>query len=82
MATVPETTNSRIVCHCLRVTESEVRQAITEEGACSLQDVMCMTGAGTGCTACHCRIRALLSEQPAFSPVQSSLSQLNMAVAE
>ncbi|MEX0702887.1 MAG: (2Fe-2S)-binding protein [Planctomycetales bacterium] len=50
------------LCHCLQISESEVRDAIGIGGCCSLQDVRNCTGAGTGCTACHRRIVELLRE--------------------
>lgn len=56
-------TGQVIICHCLQVTESEIRDAITIRGCCSLNDIRQCTGAGTGCTACHRRIYELLCEE-------------------
>jgi NAD(P)H-nitrite reductase large subunit len=50
----------RVICHCLQVKESQIVDAIAVTGAESVRDVIRDTGAGAGCTACHCRIRELL----------------------
>ena len=60
MATVCTPTDE-IVCHCLRVTGSQIKDRIAVGDCDRLQDVMKMTDAGTGCTACHARIRALIA---------------------
>ena len=49
-----------IVCHCLKVSESTLRDAIAICGAASVRELCRDTGAGGGCTACHARIRELL----------------------
>jgi len=44
------------VCHCLGITESEIRAA-RDFGDCeTVNDVKSVTEAGSGCTACHRRI--------------------------
>jgi bacterioferritin-associated ferredoxin len=55
----------KIVCHCLRVRESQIAEAISNgsESVNGVKDVIDQTGAGGGCTACHCTIRRLLAEQ-------------------
>lgn len=53
----------RIVCHCLGITESAVRNAVDAGGSQCVRDVMAQTEAGTGCTACHGRIKALLKQR-------------------
>jgi NAD(P)H-nitrite reductase large subunit len=57
----------RVICHCLQVKESQIVDAIAVTGAESLRDVVEHTGAGAGCTACHCRIRELLGCRTAAS---------------
>ncbi|HUG93031.1 MAG TPA: (2Fe-2S)-binding protein, partial [Planctomycetaceae bacterium] len=52
-----------VVCHCLHVTEMEIRGAVSTGAVNLLKDVMDCTGAGTGCTACHHRIRELCRER-------------------
>ena len=49
-----------LLCHCLHVSTEEVEQAVDAREVSSLQDVKQQTGAGSGCTACHCAIRDLL----------------------
>lgn len=52
-----------VICHCLKVTQAEVESAIVTSDEPSLRCVMRMTGAGTGCTACHRTIRELIRSQ-------------------
>ena len=70
MSPLTQTTH-KIVCQCLQVTASEIESAAVFGGLQSLKDVMDQTGAGKGCTACHCAIRDLLGSQccaPSSSP--------------
>lgn len=46
---------SPIVCHCLQVSERQILHALAA-GASSVADVIAVTQAGTGCTACRVRI--------------------------
>lgn len=55
-------TTEKIICHCLGVTETDIRSAISTGSVQSIKCVMNGTGAGTGCTACLRRINALLGE--------------------
>lgn len=71
MASVVESSTERIICHCLRVTECEIRSSIAVGDLDSVKKVMDFTGAGSGCTACHCAIKRLLAAQcppPSSSP--------------
>ncbi|MFN0055789.1 MAG: bacterioferritin-associated ferredoxin [Planctomycetales bacterium] len=51
-----------IVCHCLKVSESTLVEAIAICGAASVRELCHQTGAGGGCTACHSRLRELIRE--------------------
>ena len=53
----------KIVCHCLQIMESQVHDAAVIGGLLTLKDVMNCTRAGSGCTACHQRIRDLIGEE-------------------
>jgi bacterioferritin-associated ferredoxin len=55
-----EQQQDQIVCHCLQVTESTVREAADRCAFRSLCELVRETGAGSGCTACHRRLRRLL----------------------
>lgn len=55
-------TTERILCHCLRVSEEQVQDAVWINACRSIKDVIDCTGAGSGCTACHCRIAELLED--------------------
>lgn len=61
-----------VICHCLRVKESEVVDAIAVTGAETVREVSRHTGAGSGCTACHCRIRELLGCRTTSIAAQSA----------
>jgi NifU-like protein len=51
-----------VICRCLGVTESQVRDAVVHYGCESVRDVGSVNEAGEGCTVCHCKIRQLISE--------------------
>jgi bacterioferritin-associated ferredoxin len=54
----------RLVCHCLKVTETVVVRTIAALGLRTLKEVRLQTGAGDGCTCCHKRLLTYL-QQPA-----------------
>jgi NAD(P)H-nitrite reductase large subunit len=64
--------SDRIICRCLRVTESGLVEALSNEEMCDLMDVRRRTGAGSGCMACHRRIKEYL-ERRLYSCSSSSL---------
>ncbi|NIL96223.1 MAG: hypothetical protein GTO53_02695 [Planctomycetales bacterium] len=51
----------RLICHCFGVTEMVIRESIDILGSCTIEQVTACTGAGAGCTACHCRIKRMLA---------------------
>jgi bacterioferritin-associated ferredoxin len=53
----------RPVCHCLNVTESEIREVIAEHEPQSVRGVSQICGAGAGCMSCHRHIRRMLNER-------------------
>jgi NAD(P)H-nitrite reductase large subunit len=57
--------SDREICHCLRVTESQVRESIAVHNCETIREVTRSCGAGGGCTACHRHIRRCLMEQMA-----------------
>ena len=54
---------TRPLCHCLGISECEVRDAIAEHELQTVRGVAKACGAGGGCTACHRHIKRLLNEQ-------------------
>ncbi len=68
----------RIVCECLRVSEKQVTACIQGGKACSLRQIAACTGAGSGCTACHPALEALLEKEApkvaAYLPSSPSFS--------
>ena len=55
----------RVICHCYRVTESTIRDAIDTLGAANVAEIQARTCAGGGCNACHCRLRRMLAGESA-----------------
>ena len=55
--------SDQIVCRCLRVTEWELVEALDTEEVRDLKDVRRLTGAGSGCMACHRRIKMYLERR-------------------
>jgi NAD(P)H-nitrite reductase large subunit len=53
-----------LICHCFKVTESEVREAIALHQPREVEQVLELTNAGGGCRACHCRMGRLLDGLP------------------
>ena len=53
----------RPICRCLRVTESDIREAISEHEPQTVQGVSKICGAGLGCMSCHRHIRRMLNER-------------------
>jgi bacterioferritin-associated ferredoxin len=52
----------RLVCHCLRVSEADLRQALVTFDLRTIKDVRRHTGAGDGCTGCHRRLATYIEE--------------------
>lgn len=68
--TVQQTCQDRMLCHCLKVRESDVRHKFETGEAVSVPCIVQQTGAGTGCTACVRRISKVLESYPsAVSPI-------------
>ena len=65
------TEGTRSLCHCLNISEAEVREAIAEHDLQTVRGVAKTCGAGGGCTACHRHIKRLLNEQVVQSRMQS-----------
>lgn len=51
-----------IVCHCFRVSDREVRRAVTA-GACDLASVSRACGAGAGCGGCRSAVAEIVSRE-------------------
>lgn len=65
---------SRVLCHCLQVTEEAVVEAVAVFGLTTVKEVRERTGAGDGCTACHRRVRLVLQRVQAEQVVQPASS--------
>lgn len=62
--TVPASSEShRPICHCLNVTEAEIREVIADHEPQSIRGVSQICGAGAGCMSCHRHIRRMLNER-------------------
>ena len=58
-----------VICHCLGVTRAAVEEAIALCGLKTVKEISRETGAGSGCTACHAKLRELLREARQPVPV-------------
>ncbi|MCB1231953.1 MAG: (2Fe-2S)-binding protein [Verrucomicrobiae bacterium] len=54
-----------LICHCLGISESDVRDCISLLTHPTVEEVGELTGAGTGCTGCQRRIQRVLEGKPA-----------------
>ena len=66
----------RVVCRCLKVTETDVIAAIRDGGATSLVELQMLTEAGTGCTCCHRELRNYLAIYSSSSSARHLLGQV------
>lgn len=74
-------TPDRIICPCLRVTESEVRAAVRSHRLASVADITCFTEAGDGCTACHDDLAKVITEEAEREESSSTPSRAPSPVA-
>lgn len=70
----PPAKHGRVVCTCFNVTESEIEQAIRENGLTTVEDVTNFTKAGGGCGGCHAEIEKIINRVNGKSPAGSSVS--------
>ena len=52
-----------IICQCMDVSEHEVVDSIKNKEAISVQDIMDITGAGTGCGSCIGELEDILKRE-------------------
>ena len=69
----PVASPARPVCHCLRVEEEEIRDAIDDGGLQTVRQVTASCGAGGGCTACHRHIKRYLAEAARARAAQTEM---------
>ena len=79
MATVSTQSDEKILCHCLRITASQIEAAVCVGGSRTVRDVMDPTGAGRGCLACHYRIKTVLNAACADAASQCAAADANPA---
>ena len=65
---------SRMICHCLQVTEDVIVEAVEALGLTSVKEIRSCTGAGDGCTACHRRLKTYLERRTSLTMAQASSS--------
>jgi len=49
-----------IVCHCAGITDRAIAELV-RDGATTVQEIVCRTGAGRRCAPCRDEIRSLLA---------------------
>ncbi|HPX91757.1 MAG TPA: Fe-S cluster assembly protein NifU [Spirochaetota bacterium] len=64
--------HGEIICHCMNVTDEDIRKAVHEKGVTNLEDMMQLTGAGTVCGACIPRIEDIIEEEKSRCSVTPS----------
>ena len=57
----------KVVCHCLRVTESQIRDVLAKGKARHVYDVIDETRAGSNCHSCKRDIKCVMAEEHACS---------------
>ena len=64
---LPKDDRSEVICHCRGVTRGEILNVIEAEPKrrAVLEEIMRITSAGTGCTACQCKIERMIQGLPA-----------------
>ena len=58
-----EASQATYLCHCLKVSHDQVRDAVGFHGCETVEDVTSVCSAGGGCTACLRKIRAYLERR-------------------
>ena len=71
-----------IVCHCFEVTEEQIRLLVDTVELQTFEEVSLHTGAGSGCTACRCRIRRMLAGPSITCGLADHCSQCGFHVAQ
>ncbi len=55
--------HGEIICHCMNITDDEIRKAVHEKGVTSIDDMMELSGAGTVCGTCIPKIEDIIEEE-------------------
>ena len=76
----PCITHESIVCHCLKITEGALLAAMDQGEMHSVRDIRRHTGAGDGCTACHCTLKRYLQQRARDRAPATDLMALSRAV--
>lgn len=62
MDNMPFEDNGELVCHCLGVSEYQIKCAVYKDDLQTVDEVTAATNAGGGCQSCHWRIQELIDE--------------------
>lgn len=71
---VSQVSQRRYLCHCLRVSEDQVRESVQIGELQTVRQVISACGAGGGCMACHRHIKRVISEESANRSVAMAAS--------
>lgn len=55
--------HGEIICHCMNITDDEIRKAVHEKGVRDIDGMMELTGAGTVCGTCIPKIEDIIEEE-------------------
>lgn len=70
-----------LVCYCYDVTESQIRDSIDLSESPTIEQIALRTRAGTGCTACHCRLQRMLAGLPPTCGADDTCATCGFATA-
>ncbi|MCL1834404.1 MAG: Fe-S cluster assembly protein NifU [Leptospirales bacterium] len=67
---VEDEPSGEIICHCMNITDVEIREAIHKEGIVNIEDMMEHLNAGTVCGTCIPKIEDIIEEEKGRCSVQ------------
>lgn len=60
---VEDEPSGEIICHCMNITDVEIREAVHEKGLMNVDDIMELLGAGSVCGTCIPKIEDIIEEE-------------------
>ncbi|HPJ36608.1 MAG TPA: Fe-S cluster assembly protein NifU [Spirochaetota bacterium] len=69
---VEDEPHGEIICHCMNISDEDIRKAVHENGVMNIDDMMEFTGAGTVCGTCIPKIEDIIEEEKGRCAAKSS----------